>query len=83
MTMRYYVTTIFSEQEGRHQAKTVSQIKEFVGKLTGLQAEHQALRLRMSSFHVHALTKRHQLSRGDYDLYFESGFQQSARSTAK
>jgi hypothetical protein len=83
MTMRYYVTILFSELEGRHQAKTVSQIKEFVGKLTGLQAEHHALRLRISSFHDHALTKRHQLSRGDHDLYFESGFQQSAGSTAK
>ncbi|KAK9495809.1 Sec1-like protein [Lipomyces doorenjongii] len=33
------------EYEERHQAKTVSQIKEFVGKLGGLQAEHQSLRL--------------------------------------
>lgn len=32
----------------RHQAKTVSQLKEFVGKLGSLQQEHQSLRLRMS-----------------------------------
>jgi len=36
-----------SNFQGRHQAKTVSQIKEFVNKLTGLQAEHQSLRLRI------------------------------------
>lgn len=30
----------------RHQAKTVSQIKDFIGKLTGLQAEQQSLRIR-------------------------------------
>ncbi|GJE86210.1 Sec1-like protein [Phanerochaete sordida] len=29
----------------RHQAKTVAQLKDFVGKLGGLQTEHQALRL--------------------------------------
>ncbi|ODQ55485.1 Sec1-like protein [Saitoella complicata NRRL Y-17804] len=29
----------------RHQAKTVTQLKGFVGKLGGLQAEHQSLRL--------------------------------------
>ena len=38
---------IFFTKE-RHQAKTVSQIKDFVGKLGGLQTEHQALRLRKS-----------------------------------
>ena len=32
--------------EGRHQAKTVTQIRDFVGRLSSLQAEHQALRLR-------------------------------------
>ena len=30
----------------RHQAKTVAQLKDFVGKLGGLQTEHQSLRLR-------------------------------------
>ena len=32
--------------KGRHQAKTVSEIKQFVSKLGGLQAEHQSLKLR-------------------------------------
>ncbi|KAJ7103057.1 Sec1-like protein [Mycena belliarum] len=30
---------------GRHQAKTVAQLRDFVGKLGGLQTEHQSLRL--------------------------------------
>ena len=30
----------------RHQAKTVAQLRDFVGKLGGLQSEHQSLRLR-------------------------------------
>lgn len=30
----------------RHQAKTVAQLKDFVGKLGGLQNEHQSLGLR-------------------------------------
>ena len=36
---------INTDYEGRHSAQTVGQIREFVGKLSGLQAEHQALRL--------------------------------------
>jgi hypothetical protein len=32
--------------KARHQAKTVAQLRDFVGKLGGLQTEHQALRLR-------------------------------------
>ncbi|RUP50376.1 vacuolar protein sorting 33-like protein A [Jimgerdemannia flammicorona] len=32
--------------EERHQAKTVAQIRDFVGKLTDLQQEHQSLRIR-------------------------------------
>ena len=45
----YEVHILFqvADFQGRHQAKTVSQIKEFVNRLTGLQAEHQSLRLRM------------------------------------
>ncbi|CAE6414490.1 unnamed protein product [Rhizoctonia solani] len=31
--------------DGRHKAQTVAQLKEFVGKIGGLQNEHQALRL--------------------------------------
>ncbi|KAI5810690.1 Sec1-like protein [Pyronema omphalodes] len=33
------------DYEGRHQAKTVSEIRQFVSKLGGLQQEHQSLRL--------------------------------------
>lgn len=33
------------DYEGRHQAKTVSEIRQFVGKLGGLQQEHQSLKL--------------------------------------
>ena len=33
----------------RHQAKTVAQLKDFVGKLGGLQTEHQSLGLRVCS----------------------------------
>ncbi|KAF8204416.1 Sec1-like protein [Mycena galopus ATCC 62051] len=31
--------------KGRHQAKTVAQLRDFVGKLGGLQTDHQSLRL--------------------------------------
>ncbi|KAF8477599.1 Sec1-like protein [Kalaharituber pfeilii] len=34
-----------ADYEGRHQAKTVTEIKQFVSKLGGLQAEHQSLRI--------------------------------------
>lgn len=37
---------INQEYEARHAAQTVSQMRDFVGRLSGLQAEHQALRLR-------------------------------------
>lgn len=37
---------INADYEARHAAQTVSQMRDFVGKLSGLQAEHQALRLR-------------------------------------
>jgi hypothetical protein len=33
-------------KQGRHQAKTVAQLRDFVGKLGGLQTDHQSLRLR-------------------------------------
>ncbi|KAJ1561754.1 hypothetical protein HK096_003449 [Nowakowskiella sp. JEL0078] len=36
---------IQDDYEGRHQAKTVTQIKDFVGKMGNLQAEHQSARL--------------------------------------
>ncbi|CAE6462867.1 unnamed protein product [Rhizoctonia solani] len=35
--------------DGRHKAQTVAQLKEFVGKIGGLQNEHQALRLPLAS----------------------------------
>ena len=38
--------TEFSLLQNRHNAQTVSQLRDFVGKLGGLQSEHQALRLR-------------------------------------
>lgn len=34
------------DYERRHQAKTTSELRQFVGQLGGLQAEHQSLRLR-------------------------------------
>ena len=37
---------IQDDYEGRHQVKTVSQIRDFIGKLNNLRAEHQSLRLR-------------------------------------
>ncbi|ORX57239.1 vacuolar protein sorting-associated protein 33A-like protein [Piromyces finnis] len=36
---------IQDDYEGRHQVKTVSQIRDFIGKLNNLRAEHQSLRL--------------------------------------
>ncbi|KAJ3089684.1 hypothetical protein HK102_005762 [Quaeritorhiza haematococci] len=39
---------IYEDYEERHQAKTVSQIKEFIGKLGNLQAEHQSLKLHVN-----------------------------------
>lgn len=37
------------DYERRHQAKTPAELRQFVGQLGGLQAEHQALRLRASA----------------------------------
>jgi hypothetical protein len=34
------------DYNGRHQARTVAQLRDFVGKLGGLTTEHQSLRLR-------------------------------------
>ncbi|KAK9457716.1 Sec1-like protein [Dipodascopsis uninucleata] len=44
-TLNKVARKLNEDYEERHQAKTVSQIKEFVSKLSGLQAEHQSLRL--------------------------------------
>jgi hypothetical protein len=38
------------DYDERHSAKTVSQLKDFVGKLSSIQQEHQALKLRMTRF---------------------------------
>lgn len=38
---------ISSDYESRHSAKTSSQLREFAGRLGGLQADHTSLRLRM------------------------------------
>jgi vacuolar protein sorting-associated protein 33A len=40
---------INADYEGRHQAKTPGQLRDFVGKMSSLQADHQALRLRTSA----------------------------------
>jgi len=42
--------TAIDKQKARLQAKTVAQLRDFVGKLGGLQGEHQALRLRKDIF---------------------------------
>ncbi|KAK7202889.1 Sec1-like protein [Myxozyma melibiosi] len=44
-TLNKFARKLNEDYEERHQAKTVSQIKDFVSKLGGLQAEHQSLRL--------------------------------------
>ncbi|KAK9451169.1 Sec1-like protein [Limtongia smithiae] len=44
-TLNRVARKLNEDYEERHQAKTVSQIKDFVSKLSGLQAEHQSLRL--------------------------------------
>ncbi|KAK9475410.1 Sec1-like protein [Dipodascopsis tothii] len=44
-TLNKVARRLNEDYEERHQAKTVTQIKEFVSKLGGLQAEHQSLRL--------------------------------------
>ncbi|KAK9477150.1 Sec1-like protein [Lipomyces japonicus] len=44
-TLNKVARKLNEDYEERHNAKTVTQIKQFVGKLGGLQAEHQSLRL--------------------------------------
>ena len=39
---------LYENYEERHQAKTVNQIKDFVGKLGNLQSEHTSLKLHTS-----------------------------------
>ena len=45
-TLNRVAKRINENYEQRHAAQTVGQMREFVGKLSALQAEHQALRLR-------------------------------------
>jgi hypothetical protein len=44
-TLSHQARKLFENYEERHNVKTVTQIKQFVGKLGGLQSEHQSLRL--------------------------------------
>lgn len=45
-TLNRIAKRINADYERRNEARTVKQIRDFVGKLAGLQNEHQALRLR-------------------------------------
>lgn len=45
-TLSKLARRIHDDYEDRHSAKTMSEVRAFVGRLGGLQAEHQALRLR-------------------------------------
>ena len=47
-TLNKVARQLQSDYEQRHEAKTVSQIKDFVGRLGGLQAIHQSLRFHTS-----------------------------------
>jgi len=49
---------INAEYEERHSAKTVTQIREFIGKLGSIQQEHQSLRIRMCIFFFPVLLKQ-------------------------
>jgi hypothetical protein len=48
---------INADYEGRHQAKTPSQLRDFVGKMSSLQADHQSLRLRTFVFAIYLCSK--------------------------
>lgn len=52
-TLNRVAKRINTDYEGRHAAKTIAQIRDFTGRLSSLQAEHQALRLRTFD-HVHS-----------------------------
>lgn len=47
-TLNRVAKRISGDYERRNEAKTPREIREFVGRLGGLQSEHQALRLRAS-----------------------------------
>lgn len=69
----------------RHQAKTVAQLKDFVGKLGGLQNEHQSLGLRMciSSGPLTLLFDGLLQTRGSLRCWFHSRGQQNSTSLSK
>jgi len=46
-TLNKLARKLHDDYEGRHQAKTISEVRKFVNKMGGLQAKHQSLRLRM------------------------------------
>ena len=76
------------DYERRHQAKTTTELRQFVGQLGGLQAEHQALRLRAScpsANEVLRLTRqrRHGLDGADSGCDLIGRVQRRARGAAK
>lgn len=76
--------------QARHQA-SVSQLRDFVGKLGGLQAEHRALQLRKCKVHnnipltlmVEHYLRRHRIVRAHHDYKGIGSFQQVAGNTTK
>ena len=76
--------------QARHQA-SVSQLRDFVGKLGGLQAEHRALQLRRCKVHndtplalmVEYFPRRHRIVGAHHDYKGIGSFQQVARNTTK
>jgi len=69
----------------------VSQLRDFVGKLGGLQAEHRALQLRKRKVHndiplalmVEYYPRRHRIVGAHHDIKGIGSFQQVARNTTK
>lgn len=76
--------------QARHQA-SVSQLRDFVGKLGGLQAEHRALQLRKREVHndtpltlmVEPYLRRHRIVGAHHDYKGIGSFQQVAGNTTK
>lgn len=66
---------ISADYEERHQAKTVSQIKEFIGKLGNLQQEHQSLRMRKTPnfFTFQRIPFRYKYHRTNIEIYIRPG----------
>ncbi|KAI0931375.1 hypothetical protein AcW1_001210 [Taiwanofungus camphoratus] len=68
----------------RHQAKTVAQLRDFVGKLGGLQSEHQSLRLHTGlSEMLVPLTRTEQFNRSlEIQQNLLASYEMSAQLTA-